>query len=51
MAARKLKSLAQGIKGLPVGVQVAAWSFEDETCLGLMKQIEKEFDYHEFPDV
>ena len=49
MAARKLKSMMKEIKGLPVGVQIASWNYDDETCLGLMKQIENEFKYHEYP--
>jgi Asp-tRNA(Asn)/Glu-tRNA(Gln) amidotransferase A subunit family amidase len=36
-------------KGLPVGVQVATMTFEDELCLGIMKQIENSFNFHEFP--
>ena len=51
MAAKKLKSLVDGIKGLPVGVQVATWNFNDEGCLALMKEIEEEFKYHDFPKI
>ena len=51
MAARKLRNLVDGIKGLPVGVQVACWNYNDEGCLALMKEIEEEFNYHEFPDI
>lgn len=51
MAARKLKSIVNGTKGLPVGVQVAAWSFNDEGCLAVMKEIEKEFQYYEYPNI
>ena len=51
MAARKLQNLVDGIKGLPVGVQVASWNYNDEGCLALMKEIEDDFNYHEFPNV
>lgn len=51
MVARKLKNVVEGIKGLPVGIQVAAWSYNDEFCLALMKEIEDEFKYHEFPKI
>ena len=51
MAARKLKSMMKDIKGLPVGVQVASWNYDDETVLGVMKQIENEFKYHEYPEI
>ena len=51
MAARKLKSLVDGIQGLPVGVQVAGWNFNDEGCLAIMKEIEMEFQYYDLPKV
>lgn len=51
MAARKLRSTLKGIKGLPVGVQVASWNYDDETCLALMKQIEEEFKFHQYPKI
>jgi len=38
-----------GSRGLPVGLQVAAMSFEDELCLGFMKQLENIFKFHELP--
>jgi len=49
MPARKLKDMVQDIKGLPVGVQIATWNYDDETCLAVMKQIEEEFKYHQYP--
>ena len=51
MPARKLKDMVEDIKGLPVGVQVASWNYEDETCLAVMKQIEEEFKYHKYPEI
>lgn len=51
MAARKLKSICKGTKGLPVGIQVATWSFNDEGCLALMKEIENEFKCWDLPDI
>jgi len=51
MASRILKKTARCTKGLPVGVQVATMTYNDELCLSLMKQIEDAFNFHEFPNI
>lgn len=33
----------EGSEGLPVGVQVASFAYEDEICLGVMKKIENKY--------
>jgi Asp-tRNA(Asn)/Glu-tRNA(Gln) amidotransferase A subunit family amidase len=38
--AAKACAAAKGAVGLPVGVQVAALPYQDETCLWAMKEIE-----------
>lgn len=43
MAVRRIKKTMEGSEGLPVGVQVAAFTYEDEICLGVMKKIENRY--------
>jgi fatty acid amide hydrolase len=38
-------------EGLPITVQVLTLPFEDEKCLGIMKVIEKNIDFHELPKI
>jgi Asp-tRNA(Asn)/Glu-tRNA(Gln) amidotransferase A subunit family amidase len=33
---------------MPLGVQIAAKTNQDEKLLGVMKQIEEEFQFHQF---
>ena len=40
----------QGSKGLPIGIQISTMSYEDELCLGFMKQIEEIFQFHKFAE-
>ena len=42
---RLIQSNCAGSEGLPVCIQVTAYSFEDEKCLGVMAAIEKEIRY------
>jgi len=39
------RSDLKGSAGMPVGVQVVAWAFEDEVCLGVMKAIDNEVQF------
>ena len=39
----------KGSVGLPISVQVLALPWEDEKCLTVMKTLENEFNFHEFP--
>jgi fatty acid amide hydrolase len=41
----------KGSAGLPVGVQVVGYFWEDETVLGVMKAIDDEINFREFPDL
>jgi Asp-tRNA(Asn)/Glu-tRNA(Gln) amidotransferase A subunit family amidase len=45
--ARVIKHNTKDSEGLPVAIQVAGMTFQDEKCLGIMKEIEECFDYHE----
>jgi len=45
-----LKKIMVKSEGLPVAIQVGALPFKDEVALGLMKQIERIFNFHEHPE-
>ena len=42
---RKMKEDVKGSEGMPIGVQVVSWPFEDEVALGVMKVIDEEVGY------
>ena len=46
-----MKKLAEGSEGLPIGIQVASMAYQDEKCLGVMKEIEECFQFHELLDI
>jgi fatty acid amide hydrolase len=41
----------EGSEGLPVALQIAALPYQDEVCLGVMKEIEECFNYHELQKI
>jgi fatty acid amide hydrolase len=46
-----VKKNTQGSEGLPTAIQVASLPYQDEICMGVMKEIEECFQYHELQKI
>jgi len=44
-----LRKDLKGSAGMPLGVQVVSWAFEDEVCLAVMKAIDDQCQYNKAP--
>jgi Asp-tRNA(Asn)/Glu-tRNA(Gln) amidotransferase A subunit family amidase len=42
--------IMQGSEGMPIGVSIMAPAFQDEKCLGVMKQIERLINFQGKPE-
>lgn len=46
-----IKKDIKGSVGMPVGVQVVSYIFEDETCLGIMKALDDYIKFDQVPQI
>ena len=47
--ARKMQESMRESEGMPLGVQITTLPFQEELCLNVMKQVEREIGFHELP--
>lgn len=49
MITKVIKKDIQGSKGMPIGVQVVGFSFDDEIVLGVMKALDDKVNFKKHP--
>jgi Asp-tRNA(Asn)/Glu-tRNA(Gln) amidotransferase A subunit family amidase len=41
----------KGSVGMPIGVQIVGHKWEDEICLGVMKALDEQVKFNEYPQI
>ena len=51
MLTKTIKTDLTNSEGMPIGVQVVGYMWEDEVCLGIMKALDDAVGFNKYPDI